>query len=291
MEVKFKMKFEINNSENNLIRCDFFEGKENFPLIFVCHGFKGFKDWGWFPFVSQKLASKGFNVVSINFSLNGVEEEFQNFTNLENFGNNTYTREILDLKEVVDFVVSGKLKPELKNLPYGLFGHSRGGGIVILASKILNPKVVVTWAAIESVMRFSENDIENFKTKGFTEVLNGRTNQIMPLGKNLFEDALKIQKEGDVKGILSNLKIPVRLIHGENDMAVKLEKGKELASMLPKNNSDFKMIKNAGHTFESGHPFKEPSKELLEAIELTVDFYNSMNSEKNGFERSSNSFY
>lgn len=267
------MKFEIRNSENNFIRGDFFKGKENFPIIFVCHGFKGFKDWGWFPFVSKTLAEKGFNVVSFNFSLNGVEEDFQNFTNLENFKKNTYSREILDLKEVVEFVTKGQFKPELKNLPYGFFGHSRGGGIVILASKILFPKAVVTWSSIESVFRFSENDIANFKTKGNTEVLNGRTNQIMPLGKNLYEDALKIQKEGDVKETLRNLEISVRLIHGENDLAVKLEKGKELAEFLPKANSDFKVIKNAGHTFESGHPFSSPSKELLEAINLTSEFF------------------
>ncbi len=273
------MKFEITNSENMKINGNFFEGEKNAPIIFVCHGFKGFKDWGWFPFVSESLAKEGFNVVSFNFSLNGVEQDFQNFTNLENFKANTYTREILDLKEVVEFVTSGKLKPELKNLPYGFLGHSRGGGIVILASKILNPKAVVTWASIESVVRFSENDIENFETKGFTEVLNGRTNQIMPLGKNLYEDALQIQKKGDVKGVLKNLKMPVRLIHGENDLAVKLEKGKELAEFLPKNGSDFKIIKNAGHTFESGHPFKGASKELTQAIKLTTEFF-SMNSEK-----------
>ncbi|KAA3597861.1 MAG: alpha/beta hydrolase [Calditrichaeota bacterium] len=272
------MKFEFTNSENFKIYGDFFEGKKNAPIIFICHGFKGFKNWGWFPFVAEALGKEGFNVVSFNFSLNGVEEDFENFTNLENFKANTYSREILDLKEVVEFVNSGKLQPELQNLPYGFLGHSRGGGIVILASKILKPKSVVTWASIESVVRFSENDINNFKTKGFTEVLNGRTNQIMPLGKNHYEDALEIQKNGDVKETLRKLEIPVRLIHGENDLAVKLEKGKELAANLPKNKSDFKIIKNAGHTFESGHPFKGTSKELTQAIKLTTEFFKSMNS-------------
>ncbi len=42
------------------------------PAIVVLHGFKGFKDWGFFPFLCEQLAFKNAIVVNFNFSLNGV---------------------------------------------------------------------------------------------------------------------------------------------------------------------------------------------------------------------------
>ena len=43
------------------------------PVIIFTHGFKGFKDWGGFPYMMKRIASKGFTAVSFNFSHNGVD--------------------------------------------------------------------------------------------------------------------------------------------------------------------------------------------------------------------------
>ena len=42
------------------------------PIIIVCHGFKGFKDFAFFPYTSRKLCEQGLAVVTMNFSGNGI---------------------------------------------------------------------------------------------------------------------------------------------------------------------------------------------------------------------------
>ncbi|MCK5087881.1 MAG: alpha/beta hydrolase, partial [Melioribacteraceae bacterium] len=42
-------------------------------LIYI-HGFKGFKDWGFVPYIGEYFANKGFFVITFNFSHNGIGE-------------------------------------------------------------------------------------------------------------------------------------------------------------------------------------------------------------------------
>ena len=51
------------------------EGDAPSPVLVICHGFKGFKDWGMFPFAADVLASRGISVLRFNFSLNGIGED------------------------------------------------------------------------------------------------------------------------------------------------------------------------------------------------------------------------
>jgi hypothetical protein len=53
-------------------------------IIFV-HGFKGFKDWGFGPYLAKYLSTKGFFVITFNFSHNGVSIPMDEFTELDKF--------------------------------------------------------------------------------------------------------------------------------------------------------------------------------------------------------------
>jgi len=44
------------------------------PAVVVVHGFKGFKDWGMFPRLAERLAQAGFSAVSFNMSGSGVDD-------------------------------------------------------------------------------------------------------------------------------------------------------------------------------------------------------------------------
>ena len=73
------------------------------PLIIFAHGFKGFKDWGGFPYLCAKLAGDGFAVLSFNFSHNGVNNSSpMDFTELDKFAENTHSIELNDIKTVID---------------------------------------------------------------------------------------------------------------------------------------------------------------------------------------------
>ncbi len=69
------------------------------PLIIFCHGYKGFKDWGAWPLLSEALAASGFVVIKFNFSHNGgTHKQPIDFPDLEAFGNNNYTKELEDFR-------------------------------------------------------------------------------------------------------------------------------------------------------------------------------------------------
>lgn len=70
------------------------EGEPPLSAIVVAHGFKGFKDWGFFPHLCECLARDGHAVVSFNFSLNGIGDDPTEFTQLENFARNTLSRDV-----------------------------------------------------------------------------------------------------------------------------------------------------------------------------------------------------
>lgn len=68
---------------NTDFRCN--TDAEKLPLVIFCHGFKGFKDWGCFPYMMDKLAAEDNFCVWFNFSYNGTgdkENEQSDFTRL-----------------------------------------------------------------------------------------------------------------------------------------------------------------------------------------------------------------
>ena len=122
------------------------------PIILFMHGFNGFKDWGHFDLIAQKFAEAGFCFVKFNTSHNGTTPaEPEAFADAEAFGQNNYTKELYDLKVMIDLILDDRA-----DLFYGcdqtgvyLIGHSRGGGIVLLqAAEDTRIKAVTTWASV-----------------------------------------------------------------------------------------------------------------------------------------------
>ena len=102
-----KLNIKIKNKLGNNLIADFRynEKAEKLPLLIFCHGFKGFKDWGGFPYMFGELAEKNIFCVSFNFSYNGVGEsgeDLLNFTRLNLFAENTFSRELNDLASIID---------------------------------------------------------------------------------------------------------------------------------------------------------------------------------------------
>ncbi|MCC6953748.1 MAG: hypothetical protein IT290_06495, partial [Deltaproteobacteria bacterium] len=99
------------------------------PLVVICHGFKGFKEWGFHPYFGAELAHAGFVAVSVNFSHNGVGADLMSFTDREGFRANTISREAEELERVLDFAHDSNhwLSRLVDTRNIGLIGHSRAG--------------------------------------------------------------------------------------------------------------------------------------------------------------------
>ena len=121
------------------------EGK--LPLVIFAHGYKGYKDWGAWNLMAEKFAKNGFYFVKFNFSHNGTSlDNPSDFADLESFAHNNYSKELSDLNFVIEHF-SQDNRVDAENIT--LIGHSRGGGIsIIAASENSKIKNLITLASI-----------------------------------------------------------------------------------------------------------------------------------------------
>ncbi len=245
------------------------------PAVVVCHGFKGFKDWGMFPVWGRTLARAGFVAVTFNFSYNGVAPERPTeFTRLDRFAENTLTRELDDLDAVLTTVAEGRL-PEAPVDPerLGLMGHSRGGGIAILqAADDARVRALATWNAVSGFLeRFTPEQVAQWERQGYVEVVNARTGQVMRLNRTLYDDALAHRERLDVRAAAARIAVPWLLVHARDDEAVPFAEAEALLAAAPRARL---FEASGGHTFGARHPLAGPLPESLEEVfETTTSFF------------------
>ncbi|MDG1697713.1 MAG: alpha/beta hydrolase fold domain-containing protein [Polaribacter sp.] len=258
---------------------DVFFNKNKCPkkILIFCHGYKGFKDWGAWDLMAKAFANAGFFFVKFNFSHNGgTAEQPIDFPDLEAFGNNNYSKELDDLGSVIDWVSENSdIKNEIDLNDISLFGHSRGGGIVLLKSnEDLRVKKVITLAGVSDFeSRFPKKDkFKKWKEKQVYFVKNGRTCQKMPHFYQFFRDFEKNEKRLNIKKATQNLEIPLLIIHGNKDISVSINEAENLHKWNSK--STFKIIDNSNHVFGTSHPWNKETlpEELSEVIEIVSVF-------------------
>ena len=123
------------------------------PAVIVVHGFKGFLRWGFFPELQRRIAESGMISVAVNLSGSGVGEDLENFTEDEAFFRTTASRDVEDLERVRAHLErpGGDELAGIDTSRLALFGHSRGGGTVLLhAERAGDYRAVVTWASVSA---------------------------------------------------------------------------------------------------------------------------------------------
>jgi pimeloyl-ACP methyl ester carboxylesterase len=269
----------IQGKHSKPILVDVFCKETNQPkkVVIFCHGYKGFKDWGAWNIMAETFANAGFFFIKFNFSHNGgTVDNPKDFPDLEAFGTNNYTKELDDLETVIDWVSSNSdFKNEINLEAISLIGHSRGGGIVLLKANEDNRiKKVITLAGVCDFEKRTATigDLEQWKKDGVKYILNGRTKQQMPHYYQFYEDFIKNKERFDVKKATENLKIPQLIIHGAADTSVLIEEAENLYKWNPK--SEYQIIENANHVFNTSHPWKEKmgSKELEITVKFCIEF-------------------
>ncbi len=243
-------------------------------FLFFVHGFKGFKDWGFGPYIGEYFAQNGFTAILFNFSHNGVSGNSSEFTELEKFSRNTFSREISELNQIIDAAKNGFFEDSIPK-EIGIIGHSRGGAITILtAYKRDDINSIALWATVSNLDRYSVRQKEVWKKKGIFEVLNQRTKQIMSLGIGLLEDLEKNKDSTlNIKKAINSIKIPIFIGHGEQDLAVKIQEAEDLYSWSNKEKTDFLKISSTGHTFDMVHPHEKTNEKFEYLLSKTLLFF------------------
>ncbi|QTY27475.1 S9 family peptidase [Flavobacterium sp. CS20] len=276
--------FIIGYNENKPIVADltYTENDQAQPVVIFCHGYKGYKDWGAWHLIGQEFAKAGFVFLKFNFSHNGgTFENPIDFPDLEAFGNDNYSKQMSDLKQVINFVKEQKKPlPRVNTSKISLIGHSRGGGIVCLtAYENQDVDKLVTWSSVSNYKnRFPKGeDLKQWQNKGVYYVKNGRTKQDMPHYYQFYEDFLANQDRFDIQNAVQNLKQPFLILHGEDDETVKLEEAHKLNDWCDQ--AELKIIPNATHTYNTKQPWDktELSKELKSAVDESITFLKNDN--------------
>ena len=236
--------------------------------VVIVHGFKGFKDWGFFPWVAETLANAGYAVVTFNFSRNGVGPELDRFTELDRFARNTLSLEQEELRSIISETLDGHLLPS-RPRRIALLGHSRGGGQAILAAAHeARVGALVTWASVSYFDRWTGETKAGWRAAGRVWVLNQRTGEQMPVDVGLLEDFEANRAYLDISAGASRIKAPWLILHGADDMTVWPGEAQNLVRANA--SARMEVIQGAGHTFQATHPFPGPTLQLEQAMDFTV---------------------
>ena len=214
-------------------------------LIVVCHGFLGYKRWGFFPYLSDRLAGAGFDVLTISFSLNGIDEATGLFDRPEEFARNTVSAEIADLRRVLAFVRGGALDRDgISGEALGLFGHSRGGAVALLvAGECREARSIVTWSTLGRLDRYTERRKAAWRKEGALVFNDPRARGPLRLDYSYYEDIDARRETFDLPRAAAALSIPHLMVHG------------------------------AGHTFNVTHPMRRPTSALERAVGLSAEWF------------------
>jgi pimeloyl-ACP methyl ester carboxylesterase len=271
----------IKNKNGGIINIDFRYSKDTdkcLPLLLFCHGFKGFKDWGGFPYMLDKIANENIFVVSFNFSLNGVDNSKVNpvdFERLDNFAINTFSKELDDLGCIINFLENEKDKYNYNFDSLIIAGHSRGGGVAILkTAEDKRIKKLITLASVAEFNRYGEETKRMWRERGFIEALNTRTKQKMRMNVSLLEDLENNYSRLNIKEAMKKVEVPTLIIHGTEDLAVEKSEAETLYDLSQKDKTKLVILEKTGHTFGAVHPFAGTTPHLENVIEEIICFSN-----------------
>ncbi|KAA8997164.1 alpha/beta hydrolase [Paenibacillus spiritus] len=261
--------FEIPAGDDAVLRCSRFSPAARAKaLIVIAHGYKGFKDWGMFPYAAETL-SRDYEVVTFNFSHGGIGEDLMNFTELEKFARNTYDRESRDLQVLLAYLSQ---HPKLGGLPLFLIGHSRGAGDCLLYALDHPGEAagVICWNGVTDLDLFTEEQKQGMRENGRAFVLNGRTGQQMPLDAVILEDLERQRDRYQLIFRLAGADFPVVLIQGTGDGEHLIRGSQRLVDVRP--DIEWVRIPGGNHTFGTVHPFAGTTPQLEAALAATRAF-------------------
>ena len=266
-----KRNFEIPAGGDAILRCSrYTPDSEPRGLIVIAHGFKGFKDWGMFPYAAEQLSTGyGYEVVTFTFSHAGVGRDGDSFAELEKFARNTYEREQQDMALLLSYI---QQHPQLGSLPLFLMGHSRGGGNCLLYALDHPGEVsgVISWNGLTDLDLFTAEQKDDMRLRGRAYVPNSRTGQQMPLDAVILEDLERQKERYNLLERLQSASFPVILVQGTEDSARLLQGSQRLVSVRP--DIPWIRVPEGNHTFGTVHPFAGTTPQLEAALDATAQF-------------------
>ena len=258
--------FELKGADGGPLRGDLY-GPASSRAVLLCHGFRGYKDWGFIPLLASTIAANGISAVAFNFSGSGIAGPDGAFTERERFRRNTYAAELDDIDRVARWIAArAGADPEAARL--GLIGHSRGGAMALLyAARHPVVRTLAVLAAPSRIGVWPDSAFEAWREGRPAIIRDFRTRAELVLGPEILEDLRRNEPGYDLARAAASLTIPFLVVQGERDRSVSEEEGRTLASWGPPETTELAIIEGAGHSFQAGDKIRRTPPQLLEMIE------------------------
>ena len=250
-------------------------------VLVCCHGFKGYKDYGFFPQLAQAAAEAGLIAHRFNFSHSGMTNRIETFERPDLFERDTWGRQMHDLRAVMRAIRGGELAGA--DRPVVWFGHSRGGvTCAVTAGQVFEQSVqteqpagVILAAAPSSAMRLDESQREALRRLGRLPSPSSRTGQTLYVGVESLDEYEAAPQRFDPLAAAARITCPLLVIHGENDNTVPVTCAEDFRRTQP--SATVEVIGGASHTFNAPNPLPldaDPPGETAKLIERCVAFAN-----------------
>ena len=270
--------FELRGADGGPLRLDFYAaapGGAAGRAVILCHGFRGYKSWGFLTFLATRLAEEGVPTVAFDFSSSGITDSEGTFGEPERFRHGTYGGDLSDLHTVADWLAArlaasspGAAESPTAEPRFGLVGHSRGGIIALLhAARDRRVRAVATLGAPSRIGVWPEGYFEAWRRGDAAEVYDFRTKETLRLGPELYVDWEKNKAEYDSAAAVAALTAPLLVVHGTRDTLVPLSEAEELAGFGRSTATELRIIEGAGHSFQAGDKIRRTPPPLLDTVE------------------------
>ncbi len=252
------------------------------PLIIASHGFMSWKDWGFFPEASRRLAERGAIVSRHNFSNSGANGGRGINFEVEKFSRLTVSNAIKDLEAITSFFENGAVGvgEALKdwNGEIYFWGHSLGAAVsLIYGARSGKAEKIACWAGVGKVDRYSPRQKEEWRRKGYWEYTDRRTGLKLRTLVDYLEDIESKAEEYDLARAIENFGKEVLILSGKADATVKTKEIRE--TLLRLSESARKRVRlveieNCDHFFGWRESELKSEKAFGKAIEETANFFN-----------------
>ena len=236
-------------------------------VTLLAHGFKGYKDYGMFPWLSQHLASIGFISHRFNFSHSGMQAGIDAFERPDLFEKDTWNRQVEDLKVLADTF-------RQPDLPLHIIGHSRGGVSCLLAAGrgVVKPDKLISLSAPSTCLSMSKDVQEDLLKNGYLISPSARTNQELRVGMPFLQEQLDEPEHHDLLTLVQRIECPMLIAHGDEDESVPVSASTDIAAHC---HGQREVIEGANHVFNTSNPFQEgeePSQQLQSLWDVMQPF-------------------
>jgi esterase/lipase len=229
-------KINFENSRGLNLVGDFYKLNSK-KIIIMCHGFTADRhENGRFDRIAKALNSEGYNI--LNFDFSGSGESDNDSINVE--------KELSDFKSVVHYVKDMGMKK------IGAFGHSLGG-LVCLKTNLPEIQTMVLTAPVTNKKenygqrKFTKEQLVEFDEKGYATKIRPKDKyfrETIIIDKKIISERENLNQQE----LLSKIKSPVLIIHGDKDTVIDLQNSKDAMGYLSKD-SKLEILSNDGHDF------------------------------------------